>query len=114
MPTFPSLQSLLGAQNVPVAVKSTVEAQKETLEILTGQRGDGDGRAILKGHITISEVPDLRTKRTAAIPQGLIIDGVSVASAPQVAQLIADFDVLCREIKQYRDIINTLVTQLRA
>ena len=112
--SFPALQSILGAQNVPVAVKSAVESHKETLEILTGQRGDGSERAILKGHISISEVPDLRTKRTAAIPTGLTIDGVSVASAPQVAQLIADFDVLCREIKQYRDIINALVTQLKA
>lgn len=114
MPSFPALQSILGAQNVPIAVKTAMEAQKETLEILTGQRGDGTDKAVLKSNINISSVPDLRTKRTAAVATGYKIDGVDVAPAPQLAQLISDFDVLCREIKIQRDILNALVTQLRA
>lgn len=89
---------------------------KENVELLTGSRGEVGvaNRAITSGQVTVESAPALRSGRITATGSGSSIEGVSVPSLEDYAQLMSDVQGVMNDVASLRNTLNALIQQLRS
>ncbi len=87
---------------------------KQNIEILTGQRGDTGFQSLIAGQVGVRPMGDLNLKQVTATGAGFTISGVQVASLDDYAKLIVDVQTLIGDVAYIKDVLNTLITQLRS
>lgn len=89
---------------------------KENVEILTGTRSGAalDNRAITTGQVGVQPVGTLTSPRITASGAGSSIDGTSVPTLEDYAQLMADVQGVMNDVATLRATLNTLIQQLRS
>jgi hypothetical protein len=88
---------------------------KENVELLIGARGEADlaSRAIVKGQITVNEASQQNLLRVTAEGKGYTISGQNVADLDDVGKLIKDVQELANDLVYTRNVLNTLIRQLK-
>ena len=88
---------------------------KENVELLCGIRGETDNasRAITDDRITIKTYDDPTFTRVSATGEGFTISGVNVASLADFGKLINDVQLLANDVAIIRQMVNTIITQLK-
>jgi len=88
---------------------------KENIELLTGQRNEGDGasRAVTKGDITLLELPLQDMKQVSAKGTGYTISSQEVAGLDDYGKLINDVQTLANDLAYTRQALNLLIRQLK-
>lgn len=88
---------------------------KENVELLCGIRGEADGasRAITDDRITIKTYDDPTFTRVSATGEGFTINNVNVASLADFGRLINDVQLLANDVAIMREMLNTIITQLK-
>jgi hypothetical protein len=86
---------------------------KENVELLTGGRGVAN-RALTSGQITIEPAAQQTSARITASGAGNSIDGVSVPSLEDYAQLMSDVQGVMNDVATLRNTLNALIQQLRS
>ena len=89
---------------------------KENVELLTGTRGGTavNNRAVTTGQVGVRPVGTLTTPRITATGAGVSIDGASVPTLEDYAQLMADVQGVMNDVATLRATLNTLIQQLRS
>jgi len=87
---------------------------KQNIEILTGQRGDTGFQSLIAGPVGVRPMGDLNLKQVTATGAGFTISGVQVASLDDYAKLIVDVQTLIGDVAYIKDVLNTLIAQLRS
>jgi hypothetical protein len=92
-----------------------LNAMKENIELLTGQRGERDdqSKSVLKSDITIRSLPAQQAKQITAQGQGFTVNGVPVPSLDDYTKLVQDMQSVISDVTALRQTIETLITQLR-
>jgi hypothetical protein len=107
--------------DVPTTVAAEWEAQildslKQNVELLAGIRGELDrsSQAVLKGNVRVRQAgaPDF-TRVTAESKGFTLAGGERVADFDDYNKLINDVQRLGNDVALLRNIINTLIAQLR-
>jgi len=86
---------------------------KQNVEVLTGQRGNTGFEAITSGRISVQPIGDLSLRQVTATGAGFTISGVNVASVDDYAKLIVDVQTLIGDVALIKDVLNTLISQLK-
>lgn len=114
MPRFTSIPT------IPTADVSEWQGQvlnrlKENVELLCGIRGEADNasRAITGDRITIKTYDDPTFTRVSATGEGFTVSGVNVASLADFGKLINDVQLLANDVAIMRQMLNTVITQLK-
>ena len=111
-----------GIPSIPEGVagewqSTLLEAMKENIELLTGQRGERDAssRAVTKGDIAISSIPASVFSGVTARGDGFSVGSpsVDVAGLADYVKLINDVRLLSAEVQRLRLTIDALIKQLR-
>lgn len=89
-----------------------LNATKQNLEVITGQRGNTGYQAILQGNVTLLPLVELNMRQTTAAGAGFTVSGVDVASLEDYSKLIVDVQTLIGDVAYIRDALNTLISQL--
>ena len=89
---------------------------KENVEILTGSRGDSGlaNRALTSGQVSVQPAEAPKTPRITAVGAGVSIEGVTVPTLDDYAQLLADVQGVMNDLASLRATLNTLIQQLRS
>jgi hypothetical protein len=87
---------------------------KQNIEILTGQRGDTGFQSLIARQVGIRTIGDLNLKQVTAQGAGFTISGVQVAGLDDYSKLIVDVQTLIGDVALIKDVLNTLITQLRS
>lgn len=90
-----------------------LSALKENVEILTGVRGGSDGKAVVQGYITVSQVPALTMTRVSATGAGYVVSNVRVPAAEDYAKLLTNVQELANDVATLRTALNTLIAQMK-
>jgi hypothetical protein len=92
-----------------------IASVKENVELLTGQRNEGDGasRAMTKGDVTLLELPLQDMKQVSAKGAGFTISGQEVAGLDDYGKLINDVQTLANDLAYTRQALNLLIRQLK-
>lgn len=95
---------------------ATISALKENVELLIGSRGgkSDSGRAILKGQLTVTPVPEQKMTKITADGAGFTINNVSVPSSSDYVKLLENVQTLSNDVANLRNTVNTLIAQLKA
>lgn len=106
--------------DVPTRVAAEWEAQmldalKQNVELLAGIRGEADAasRAIRRGDVRVRLVPTPTFSRVTAEAKGFTISGERVADFDDYNKLINDVQRLGNDVATLRQVVNTLITQMR-
>jgi len=86
---------------------------KQNVEILTGQRGSTGYEALIAGQVGVQPVGDLNIRQVTATGAGFTISGQNVASLDDYAKLIVDVQTLIGDVAYIKDVLNTLISQLK-
>lgn len=86
---------------------------KQNVEILTGQRGNSGYEALIAGQVGVQPVGDLNIRQVTATGAGFTISGQNVASLDDHAKLIVDVQTLIGDVAYIKDVLNTLISQLK-
>ena len=86
---------------------------KQNVEILTGQRGNSGYEALIAGQVGVQPVGDLNMRQVTATGAGFTISGQNVASLDDHAKLIVDVQTLIGDVAYIKDVLNTLISQLK-
>jgi len=86
---------------------------KQNVEILTRQRGNTGYEALIAGQVTVQPLGDLNLRQVTATGAGFTISGVNVASADDHTKLIVDVQTLIGDVALLKDVLNTLISQLK-
>jgi hypothetical protein len=86
---------------------------KQNVEILTGQRGNSGFEALVAGQVGVQPVGDLNMRQVTATGAGFTISGQNVASLEDYAKLIVDVQTLIGDVAYIKDVLNTLISQLK-
>lgn len=91
-------------------------ALKQNVELLTGSRGEADGasQALLRGDITVAEVPAPQFTQLSARGAGVTVSGVSVPTINDYTNLLRDVQALSIDVAQLRATVTTLIQQIRS
>lgn len=99
---------------------SLLDAMKENIELLTGQRGERDrsSKAVVKSDLTMRSVPNPRFSGVSASGSGFAItppnqSTVEVASLEDYQKLVADVRLLSEDVRTLRETVDLLILQLR-
>lgn len=100
---------------IPAWQVQMLNAMKENIELLTGQRGErGDpSKSVLKSDITIRSLPAQQIRQTTAQGQGFTVNNVTVPSLTDYTSLIQDTQSLIADVTALRQTVETLIAQLR-
>lgn len=92
-----------------------LNAIKENVELLTGARGEKDGasRAVTKASITVSTVPTQSMRQVTAQGAGVNIQGAVVPAMEDYVELLKNVQSLANDVASLREVLNTLIGQLR-
>jgi hypothetical protein len=93
----------------------TFNAMKENVELLIGARGDrgGSNQAIIRGQITVNNVPNPTIQQVTAQGIGSTISGQNLASLEDFGRLINNVQQLITDVTTLRNTVNTLINQLK-
>jgi hypothetical protein len=86
---------------------------KQNLELLTSQRGDTGFQAILKGQIGVFPADQLTMTQVTAVGTGFTISGSDVAGLEDYSKLLIDVQKLANDVGYLREVLNTLIAQLK-
>jgi hypothetical protein len=86
---------------------------KQNVEILTGQRGNSGFEALVAGQVGVQPVGDLNMRQVTATGAGFTISGQNAASLEDYAKLIVDVQTLIGDVAYIKDVLNTLISQLK-
>jgi hypothetical protein len=86
---------------------------KQNVEILTGQRGNTGYEALIAGQVGVQPVGDLNIRQVTAAGAGFTISGQNVASLEDYTKLIVDVQTLIGDVAYIKDVLNTLISQLK-
>jgi len=100
---------------IPAWQVQMLNAMKDNIELLTGQRGERgqQSKSVLKSDITIRSLPAQQIRQTSASGQGFTIDNASVPSLTDYVSLIQDVQSVIADVTALRSTLETLITQLR-
>lgn len=90
-----------------------LSALKENVEVLTGARGGTDGKAVVQGNITVTQVPTLTMTRVSATGNSYTISGVTVPAADDYVKLLTNVQELANDVATLRVALNTLIAQMK-
>lgn len=88
-------------------------ALKQNVEQLTGQRGVPGYQSILVGNVGVQPADVLQIQQVTATGAGYTISGSDVAALDDVAKLILDVQKVINDVQYLRDVLNTLILQLK-
>lgn len=110
----------IGIPNIPTeginpAQLTTLNAMKQNLELLMGQRGEAnnESKAIFKGQIKLRTLREQDLKKVTASGGGFAIQNILVASAVDHAKLTSDVQIMANDIAYLRAQLQELINQLR-
>ena len=88
---------------------------KENLELLSGFRGESDraSKAVTQGQITTQSLSEQNMRQVTAQGTGFTISGNNVAGLDDFVKLINNVQVLANDLKTTRDVINSLLAQMK-
>ena len=94
---------------------SILNALKENVELLTGQRRgvNLDSVSLTKGDITINPLETVNIQRISARGRGYDISGQQVPSLEDYGKLLTDVQLAINDITILRNTVNSLIVQLR-
>lgn len=89
---------------------------KENVELLTGQRGESDGasQALVRGQISLSDLPAPRLTRITAQGYSVVANNVAVPTYQDYSNLLKDFNNLAADYAVLRSAVETIIRQLRS
>jgi len=92
-----------------------ISSVKENVELLTGLRGEADlaSRAVVKGQITLLEMPDQNMRQVSSKGTGFTISGQEVAGLTDYGLLLTDVQTLANDVAFNRTVLNALIRQLK-
>lgn len=90
-----------------------MNAVKQNLELLAAQRGDTGYQALLKGQLGVVPVGDLSMTQVTAVGAGFTISGSDVAGLEDYSKLLIDVQRLANDVGYIKDVLNTLIAQLK-
>lgn len=107
----PTVLPAIPPDNLPPAQLFFFNQVKESLEKLTGVRGDKEASAVLKGDISV-EIPTIKAS-SKATGAAFNVGGVNLASGVDHTQLIEDFRELVQDVQMLRASVELLRRQLK-
>lgn len=111
-PQFTAVPSVPLADITP-AESIFLNAIRENVELLIGARGVDGNRALLRGQVTISQVPAQNMVRLSATGAGFSVQGVGVPSITDYAALLSDVQTLANDVATLRRTVEVLINQIR-
>ncbi len=114
MPRFTAIPSIPTA-NVADWQGQIIGAIKENVELLAGIRGEADlaSRAITGDRVKVKTFDAPTFARVTATGAGYTVSGVNVASLSDYAKLITDVQTLANDVAIIRQLLNTLISQVK-
>lgn len=112
--------SFLALPSVPQSGLTPLEFQlfnalRQNIEQLTGQGGDPLYRSVIRGQLTVVPMGNLQAPARVSITgRSYVISGVSVAASEEIVALATDLQKLINDVTRMRNILDTLITQLKA
>lgn len=100
-------------EGLPTALFQLLNAYRDNIELLTGQRGSRDATAIAKGTVTVAEAPAQRMTRVRAQGAGFQISDERVVDLEDYNVLRQDVQNLAEDVANLRATVNTLINQLK-
>lgn len=91
-----------------------LNATKQNLEMITGQRGNTGFQAIRSGQVSVVPVAELNLRQVTAVGAGFTISGVQVAGLDDYTKLIVDVQTLIGDVAYIRSVLNALISQLES
>ena len=99
-------------ENLPDYQLQILDALKEAVEVLTGQRGDGNLQVVAKGELTIQ--PEAETGYVVRARNiGVTISGQQLTSASEFGVLRNDVQALSNRLDIVANLLNALIRQLK-
>lgn len=91
-------------------------ALKENVELLTGQRNESDGasQALVRGQISLGDLPPARLTRLTAQGFSAVANNVAVPTYQDYSNLLKDFSNLAADYLILRSAVETIIRQLRS
>lgn len=114
MPRFAAIPSIPTA-NVADWQGQILGALKENVELLAGIRGEADlaSRAVTGDRIRVKTFDSPAFNRITATGEGYVVSGVNVASLSDHSKLMTDVQTLANDVTVIRQMINTLISQVK-
>lgn len=93
-----------------------LNTMKENLDLLTGGRGEigVENQAVTRGQVRVQPASEQTTPRVTATGSGFSIEGSTVPTLDDYAQLLTDVQGVMNDIAALRNTLNTLIQQLRS
>ena len=90
-------------------------ALKEDVELLAGIRGEADlaSKAVTRGQLRVNQTAQPTFSRVSATGKGYTISGQNVADLDDFGKLINDVQLLANDVATLRNVVNTLIAQLK-
>jgi len=90
-------------------------ALKEDVELLAGIRGEADlaSKAVTRGQLRVNQTAQPTFSRVSATGKGYTISGQNVPDLDDYGKLINDVQLLANDVATLRNIVNTLIAQLK-
>jgi hypothetical protein len=109
--SFPAIPTI-PQQGLDTWHYQTLNAMRDTLEMLTGARGPA-AAAALKSDVRVTALAPLNATRVSASGAGHMLNGVAVADRDDYVRLILDVQRLMNDVSQLHAVLGVLVSQLR-
>jgi len=93
-----------------------LDALKQNVELLTGTRAETDSasRALLRSTVTVGTLTSYQYRGLTARGAGFTISGVRVPSYTDYESLLRDVAHIGQDVAALRDLVNNLISQLKA
>jgi len=90
-------------------------ALKEDVELLAGIRGEADlaSKAVTRGQLRVNQTAQPTFSRVSATGKGYTISGQNVPDLDDYGKLINDVPLLANDVATLRNIVNTLIAQMK-
>jgi hypothetical protein len=90
-------------------------ALKEDVELLAGIRGEADlaSKAVTRSQLRVNQTAQPTFSRVSATGKGYTISGQNVADLDDFGKLINDVQLLANDVATLRNVVNTLIAQLK-
>ena len=90
-------------------------ALKEDVELLAGIRGEADlaSKAVTRGQLRVNQTAQPTFSRVSATGKGYTISGQNVPDLDDYGKLINDVQLLANDVATLRNVVNTLIAQLK-
>ena len=92
-----------------------LNTMKENIDLLTGGRGEIGvaNQAITRGQVAVEPAAEQNTPRVTATGSGFSIEGSTVPTLDDYAQLLTDVQGVMNDVASLRNTLNALIKQLR-